>query len=387
MYLLATIWVSQKTFNKSCLVEITESIRQALDNKKIACGIFVDLQIAFDTVNHEIRIAKLDYYGIRGIANNWFSSYLKNRSQYVSILGFESNTKPAIHGVPQGSVLGPLLFLIYINDLHTVIKSKVYHFADDTNLLKINCSPRKLQKHLNDDLKILYNWLLANKISLNCDKTEIIFFHKQGEKIPNIKIKMNSHRIYPSKSIKYLGIYIDETLNGSYHCKNIQTILKRANGMLCKARHYVDAKNLKSLCYAIFSSHLVYGCQIWGQTINIHNKRIFKLQNRAMRKLSDQIGLQNCLFVHDSLKGMLPICFNEYFNLLKNVHHIHTKSSQVGCLFVPSYSSTRYGLNSLTKKCISDWNNFSKKFNLNLLSLSRDKLKSNIKSHFVQLYI
>ena len=398
----------KKHSTNHALVEIRESIRQALDNKKIACGIFVDLQKAFDTVSHEILIAKLDYYGIRGIANNWFSSYLKNHSQYVSILGFESNTKPTIHGVPQGSVLGPLLFLIYINDLHTVIKSKVYHFADDTNLLNINSSPRKLHKHLNDDLKILYNWLLANKISLNCDKTEIIFFHKQGEKIPNIKIKMNGHRIYPSKSIKYLGIYIDETLNGSYHFKNIQTKLKRANGMLCKARHYVDAKNLKSLYYAIFSSHLVYGCQIWGQTINIHNKRIFKLQNRAMRiisfsnynadsnplyashkilKLSDQIALQNCLFVHDSLKGMLPICFNEYFNLLKNVHHIHTKSSQVGCLFVPSYSPTRYGLNSLIKKCISDWNNFSKKFNLNLLSLSRDKLKSNIKSHFIQLYI
>ena len=124
-------------------------------------------------VNHDILIAKLDHYGIRGVANDWFSSYLKNRSQFVSILGYDSSTKPVNHGVPQGSVLGPLLFLIYINDLHSAIKiSKVYHFADDTNLLNISNSPKKMQKLINFDLKILYKWLLANKIYLNCDKTE-----------------------------------------------------------------------------------------------------------------------------------------------------------------------------------------------------------------------
>ena len=389
------------------IIEITESIRKALDNKEIACGVFVDLQKAFDTVNHEILVAKLDYYGIRGTANNWFSSYLQNRSQYVSILGFDSDIKPVNHGVPQGSVLGPLLFLVYINDLHTVIKSKIFHFADDTNLLNTNNSPLKLQKHINADLKILYNWLLANKISLNCDKTEIIFFHKPGGKLPDIKIKMNGKRIYPSNCIKYLGIYIDETLNGSYHCKNIQAKLKRANGMLCKARHYVDEKHLKALYYAIFSSHLVYGSQIWGQTISVHNKRIFKLQNRAIRiitfsnynadsnplyaynkilKLNDQVTMQNCLFVHDSLKGILPKCFKEYFKPLKNLHNINTRSSKMGCLFVPRYFSTRYGLNSLTKKCILDWNNFSRKFHFDLINLPRNELKANIKLYFLQSY-
>ena len=131
----------KKHSTNHALIEITETIRQALDNKKIACGIFVDLQKAFDTVNHDILISKLDHYGIRGSANKWFASYLKNRSQFVSILGFDSSTKPISHGVPQGSVLGPLLFLIYINDLHLAIKnSKVFHFADDTNLLNIGSS-------------------------------------------------------------------------------------------------------------------------------------------------------------------------------------------------------------------------------------------------------
>jgi hypothetical protein len=120
---------------------------------------------------------------------------------------------------------------------------------------------KKMQKAINADLKIIYKWLLANNISLNSDKTEIIFFHKPGEKAPFLKIKMNGHRIYPSKIIKYLGVYLDETLNGGYHCSILIRKLKRANGMLCKARHYIDLENLKTLYYAIFSPHLIYGCQ------------------------------------------------------------------------------------------------------------------------------
>jgi retron-type reverse transcriptase len=162
------------------LISITEQIKENLDKDNYACGVFVDFQKAFDTVNHNILLKKLDRYGIRGPALNWFRSYLTNRLQYVSILGFDSDKKVIIHGVPQGSVLGPLLFLIYINDLHSAIRhSTAYLFADDTNLLHVNQNLKKLQKEMNVDLKGLCSWLLANKISLNKTKTELIYFKNQ----------------------------------------------------------------------------------------------------------------------------------------------------------------------------------------------------------------
>ena len=136
--------------------------------------------------------------------------------QFVSIQGNDSDHLPIQHGVPQGSVLGPLLFLIYINDLHIAIKhSSVYHFADDTNLLNINSSPKRMQKQVNLDLKFLYQWLQANKISLNCSKTDLLFFHKPRSPIPNFefKLKLNWHKLLPSDSIKYLGTYIDSSLS------------------------------------------------------------------------------------------------------------------------------------------------------------------------------
>ena len=131
----------------------------------------MDLQKAFDTVDHEILLSKLDYYGIRGISNNWFKSYLSNRKQFVSINGYDSVLAEIKCGVPQGSVLGPLLFLLYINDLNQAIKfCKVRHFADDTNLLYLGKSIKKLNKLVNYDLKNLLHWLNANKISLNVKK-------------------------------------------------------------------------------------------------------------------------------------------------------------------------------------------------------------------------
>ena len=142
------------------------------------------MQKAFDTVDHQILLAKLNHYGIRGVSNDWFKSYLSNRYQYVSINGYESGLAAINCGVTQGSVLDPLLFLLYINDLNQAIKfCKVHHSTDDTNLLCLSNSTKKLNKKVNADLKHQVDWLNANKISLNVKKTEMVIFRSKQKKL------------------------------------------------------------------------------------------------------------------------------------------------------------------------------------------------------------
>ena len=228
---------------------MTQQIKDNIDKGNLAVGVFVDFQKAFDTVNHKILLRKLDHYGIRGISNDWFSSYLSNRQQYVSINGINSEVKPMLHGVPQGSVLGPLLFLIYINDLNRCIKfSTTRHFADDTNLLYVidrsKLRNRNPVRKLNIDLKLLNQWLLANKISLNTTKTELIYFRGKRTPIPNAKIKLNGVQLFATDHIKYVGITFDEHLTFQRHIKLLNAKLKRANNLIAISRHYVSKELL-----------------------------------------------------------------------------------------------------------------------------------------------
>ena len=183
-------------------------------------------------------MSKLKYYGIRGVVYGWFESYLKERKQYVSINGYNSKHLAISLGLPQGSVLGPLLSLIYINNLDTAIKRfKVHHCADDTNLLHINDSIKKLDKAVNSDLRNLTNWLNANKISLNVSKTELILFKPKMRKLDfDLKLRLNGQKIYPTKSVKYLGIKIDENFTWIDHINDIAIKHNRANAMLSKVR-------------------------------------------------------------------------------------------------------------------------------------------------------
>ena len=313
---------------------------------------------------------------------------------------------------------------MYINDLHSCIKhSTTYHFADDTNLLNISPNYQTLQKQINKDLSSLVQWLTANKISLNNDKTEIIYFHKPNNIVPSdIKIKLNGKKLCPSKKIKYLGVYLDETLNGESHCEELIKKLNRANGILAKARHFVTLNELKNIYHAIFSSHLMYGCQIWTQKLISVTDKISILQKNAIRiltfsdfkahseplfkqlnilKFKDNIVLQNCMFVYDYLKGNLPNSFDDAFNRVDECHSIGTRSAEKGLLLIPRYNGTWYGLKSIYKNCINSWNLLtreinklekakSKKIDMDDIDLckmfSRNKLKTTITKHLLSSY-
>ena len=392
------------------LLDLTEDIRNAIDNNKFSCGVFIDLQKAFDTVDHNILLKKLEHYGIRGTANNWFRSYLSNRKQFVSIAGFDSKIANMDFGVPQGSVLGPLLFLIYINDLHKAIKySKTRLFADDTNLLIKNDSLKQLKKYLNFDLRQLCNWLKANKISLNCSKTELIIFRHPNKQINyELKIKINGKNLLPSKFVKYLGIILDPHLNWSHQADSLSTKLTRAAGMLSKIRHYVSESSLRNIYFGIFSSLLTYGSQIWGQFSNKYIGRLQRIQNKAIRiinfanfndstgplyqkskilKITDHVKLQNFLFVHDSLFGILPKVLKNSFQIAADLYNHDTRAASQNKMVLPKARTQNYGINSIKYQSVAFWNTMvsvypEEKFQLK----SKSICKKNITKYFVDNY-
>ena len=386
------------------LLSLTETIRHALDGSNFACGIFVDFQKAFDTVDHEILLQKLEHYGIRGLSNDWFRSYLSNRQQYVSLNGFRSRTQIMSFGVPQGSVIGPLLFLVYINDLRNAIyHSIVHHFADDTNLLYVNKNLRVIQNKINGDLKSLCTWLRANKISLNASKTELIIFRDPRKKMTiDLKIKIDGKRLVPSRSVKYLGVYIDQHLSWHTHLNELSTKLSRAVGMLSKIRHYVGRITLHMVYYGIFSSLLTYGSQIWGQQ-NMVAGRLQVLQNRAVRvmhfqpprtsatpllkksknlKVSDLINLQNFLLARDSLRGDLPPSLRGKMEFLEHVH----ATRSLGCLqlFRPRTKTVTYGSKSINARSVDIWNSINKIYHTEKL---HEKSRSVCKDFITKMLI
>ena len=400
----------QKHSTVHALLDLTEEIRMALDRNEFAAGIFLDFSRAFDTVDHQILLQKLDHYGIRGVANKWFKSYLKNRSQFVSINGVSSETILMLLGVPQGSILGPLLFLIYINDFYqAVFYSTTRHFADDTNLLLSNKSIKKIQKQINIDLKLISKWLRANKISLNAGKSELIIFrHPMKTFDYNLKIKINGKRLFESNSVKYLGIFIDSHLKWNYHVDSIAPKLSRAVGMLSKLRHFVNRNTLRSIYYAVFSSIMSYGSIIWGQAQNKYIDRICGLQDKAIRTISfasfndsrkplyknlkilrfkDQLQVQNFLLAHDFYNKNLPDSFDKLFRLAINVHDHNTRFALSMHFSLPKVRTSHHGIKSITYQSVSAWNRFINIFqSSSLYDQSKSSCKKMISSFILNSY-
>ena len=202
---------------------LVNKITRSMNQKKKTLGIFLDLSKAFDLIDHNILLQKLDRYGIRGVANKWFKSYLSNRKQLVCVAGHLSSTILDVeYGAPQGSILGPLLFLIYINDLPSCLEhSTPVFYADDSNLLISDSNCQTLIRKGNEDLANVQNWILSNKLALNIGKTQAIIFRTPNTRIPSnlSKLKIGENEIKLAEKTEFLGVIITKSLSWKLNMK------------------------------------------------------------------------------------------------------------------------------------------------------------------------
>ena len=222
--------------------------------------------------------------------------------QFTSMNKSESGKTEVKYGVPQWSVLGPLLFILFINDLHKNIEcSTVHQFSDDTNMLLVEKSLKKLNsKHINRDLKLVVEWIRANKLSLNTKKTDLVIFKYRNKTITkNLNFRISGQKIRPTSQVKYLGVTLQNDLHLATHLENLRKKLSHTIGLLSKIRHYVPKHFLQTLYYSLFNSHLIYACEIWGQNQTNHLfKKLLLLHKKAIRitNFQSQTSFSNNLF-------------------------------------------------------------------------------------------
>jgi hypothetical protein len=288
------------------LIHAVNFIGNALNENKYALGVFFDLKKAFDVCSHNILITKLQYLGINGRTLQWFASYLAGRKQCVDIGGVLSDENDIMISILQGSILGPILFLCYINDLFKATNLFTLMFADDTFCLKSSHNLPELIREVNCEINKIAVWFRANKLAVNISKTKYIMFRTRGKKIennvpdlvyndnepniqndPSLKIKLeryhNGHESNTCRAYKLLGIYLDEYLSLDFHTNYLSNKLARSLYCIRQVKNTLPKSALKTLYYALIHSHLTY-CPIILSCINTKNKNcITKVQKKAIR--------------------------------------------------------------------------------------------------------
>lgn len=319
------------------ILSFTESIFNAKDNRDQTLGLFLDLSKAFDTVNHKILIYKLQRLGIRGLAGNWFYSYLNGRKQFVEINSVKSNLVDIKHGVPQGSILGPILFLLYINDLPLNLpQARTVLFADDTNIIFNDSNKSNLETKIIDTSARLEQWLTANNLNLNVNKTVCIHFTQQQLHDP-IQILLNNNIIKEVQNTKFLGVWIDSNFTWECHIQHLTEKLSR----LCYAFRVLTKVTpmavLKSVYFAYIHSILSYGIIIWGTSPKA--VQILKLQKRIIKIIKQVPIRSNSREIFKELEILpLPciyiletVCFihqnMELFKTNSDYHNYNTRHS------------------------------------------------------------
>ena len=278
-----------KISTNHAIIELQNRIIDNLGKNRHCIGIFIDLSKAFDTLDHEIMLNKLKIYGIRGIAQTWFSSYLQNRLQFTNYLSCSSTTETVSCGVPQGSILGPLLFLLYINDLSSTCKEcKPILFADDTTLVYQHVDLKSLQQKINNELKLISDWFACNKLSLNVDKTQYILFEKSKNARTEIlgDLVINGRNIAHVDNVKFLGIHIDEKMKWDTHISKKCSQISKTLSVITRLKNFLPRWTLCTLYNSLILPHLTYGIVAWGNANAYLLKRMSVLQKRAIRVIS-----------------------------------------------------------------------------------------------------
>ena len=270
------------------ITDFVSDVLPSLDKRNTSLAVYLDLSKAFDTINHGILLRKLEYYGIRGRALEWFKSYLDQRRQYVNFGGVCSKLQSVEYGVPQGSVLGPLLFIIYSNDIpHSITYSKSILFADDTTVYITGSNLEIMYQHVNYDLKSLNDWFRANQLSVNPLKTKYIHFSRHSVAIDiNIQLKIDSVPLERVNTTKFLGIYIDEHLTWESHIKYCMKKISSGTYAINMSKHVLSRSHLLLLYYSLVQPYLQYGIVLWGNAYQKHLVKLEIAQKKAIRAIT-----------------------------------------------------------------------------------------------------
>ena len=335
------------------LTILVDKITEALDRGDYSIGIFLDFSKAFDTVDHSILFQKLSFYGIRGLAYEWIVSYLTDRRQFVSFNGKDSDLTNIQCGVPQGSVLGPLLFLLYINDISNVSQMLyMLLFADDTSALLSGSNLSILENCINVELDKVVKWLNCNKLSLNVDKSHFIIFSTRSM-AQQMNINLNGKELKQVVSTKFLGVHIDEKLNWKCHINYLKGKIARGLGILNASRKHFNRKTLLNLYYSFIYPLLYYNIEVWGSACPSNLLCLVTLQKRCVRIITSSkwnahtpvlfkqlniITLHNLysvklmLFLYKYVNGHLSTLFANFFTEHNVFHNYSTRSCNLFCV-------------------------------------------------------